>query len=204
MNSCSTLVKPENVFDSSPKISKTLPGDIAMWVFIVMELSVFAVFFFAFAVTQRLNSEMFSDGRATLTMSVGLFCTLSLIVSSYLVALSVDAVKKGKNLVASRWLILSMVFAAVYIVLKLHEYDVLLAQGYDLSTNSFYTLYFFITGFHFMHVLLGLVILAYMMTKAKKDNYKPESCSGYEAGASYWHMVDLVWVIVFFLIYIIH
>jgi nitric oxide reductase NorE protein len=181
-----------------------LPGDFAMWIFIVMELSVFAIFFIAFAVTQRMHNTMFTEGRATLSASIGFFCTLALIISSYFVALAVEAIKKSQNLTASRQLMLAMLSATVYLVLKLSEYTHLVEQGFDLSSNSFYTLYFFITGFHFMHVILGMIILAYMSIKARKNTYSPTDCTGFEAGASYWHMVDLVWIIVFFLIYIIH
>jgi len=193
-----------NVPVSKQASAHKLPGDLAMWVFIVMELSVFAIFFIAFAVTQRIQSDMFSEGRATLNASTGLLCTLALIVSSYFVALAVEAIRKGQNLAASRRLILAMLSATVYLALKLTEYVTLVELGFDLSTNTFYTLYFLITGFHFMHVLLGMVIVGYMGIKARKDIYSPTDCSGFEAGASYWHMVDLVWIIVFFLIYIIH
>lgn len=181
-----------------------LPGDFAMWIFIVMELSVFAIFFIAFAITQRLHSDMFIEGRATLSAAIGFFCTLALIVSSYFVALAVAAVRKTNYLIASRQLLIALITATVYLALKLFEYNHLIVLGFDLSTNSFYTLYFFITGFHFMHVLLGMIILTYMCIKVRKNTYTPLNCSGFEAGASYWHMVDLVWIIVFFLIYIIH
>lgn len=194
----------KNVSENHYITEQKLPGDFAMWIFIVMELSVFAIFFIAFAVTQRLHSDMFTLGRSTLSASVGFFCTLTLIVSSYFVALSVEAIRKNKNLVASRHLILAMLGATIYLTLKLFEYNHLINLGYDLSTNSFYTLYFFITGFHFMHVLLGMIILAYMEIKARKNSYSPTNCNGFEAGASYWHMVDMVWIIVFFLVYIIH
>jgi len=193
-----------NVHATNKVSEKKLPGDLAMWIFIVMELTVFAIFFIAFAVTQRIQTEMFIEGRATLSASTGLFCTLALIISSYFVALAVEAVRKGNNVAASRRLMLAMLSATVYLALKLNEYTTLLELGYDISTNTFYTLYFFITGFHFMHVLLGMIILAYMGLKARKESYIPTDCNGFEAGASYWHMVDLVWIIVFFLIYIIH
>jgi nitric oxide reductase NorE protein len=186
------------------KNTSQLPGDLAMWIFIVMELSVFALFFIAFAVAQRLNTELFALGRATLDMYTGLFCTIALIVGSYFVALSVDAIKHGNNSLAKKLLMLALASASVYLWLKVVEYQHLMTQGFELSTNTFYTLYFFITGFHYMHVLLGMVILGYMLFKAHRQQYTADNCSGYEAGASYWHMVDLVWVIVFFLIYIIH
>jgi len=183
---------------------KKLPGDLAMWFFIMMELTVFAIFFIGFAITQRLQPEMFTDGRVALSTAVGLFCTLALIMSSYFVARSVEAVKKGKNLIAKRQLIFALLTACIYIFLKITEFSDLVEHGFGLSTNTFYTLYFFITGFHFMHVLLGMIILAYMAKRANENAYQPNDSSGYEAGASYWHMVDLVWIIVFFLIYIIH
>lgn len=200
-----TLVNEQDALSiSTPEVDHKLPGDFAMWIFIAMELSVFAIFFIAFAVTQRLHNDMFSEGRSTLSASIGFYCTLALIVSSYFVALSVEAIRKNRNLAASRHLMIAMLSATVYLALKLSEYNHLIELDFDLSTNSFYTLYFFITGFHFMHVLLGMIILAYMSIKARKNTYSPTECTGFEAGASYWHMVDLVWIIVFFLIYIIH
>ena len=204
MNNIVFFDEINNVPTDKQIAEQKLPGDFAMWMFIAMELSVFAIFFIAFAVTQRIQSEMFTEGRATLSASTGLFCTLALIFSSYFVALAVEAVRKKRNLAASRLLIMAVLSATVYLTLKLTEYANLVELGFDLSTNSFYTLYFFITGFHFMHVLLGMIILAYMGIKARKDTYSPTDCSGFEAGASYWHMVDLVWIIVFFLVYIIH
>lgn len=205
MSEC-TLIQ-NDITEKMPSLEpqvKQLPGDFAMWVFIVMELLVFAIFFIAFAFAQRFNSEMFTTGRGTLSVTVGLLCTLTLIVSSYFVALAVSAVKNGNNVKAKRNLVAALVFASFYLVLKLFEYSELGALGYGLSSNTFYTLYFFITGFHFMHVLLGMVILIYMSVKANKNSYQADNSSGFEAGASYWHMVDLVWIIVFFLIYIIH
>ena len=183
---------------------KRVPGDFAMWAFIVMELTVFAIFLVGFAVTQRLYPQMFSLGRSTLDISVGLFCTLSLIISSYFVALAVHAIKRSNHLQAMRMLIFALLTATVYLGLKLSEYSALADLSYGLSSNTFYTLYFFITGFHFMHVLLGMVILAYMANKARRNGYAKEDYSGFESGAAYWHMIDLVWVNVFFLIYIIH
>lgn len=183
---------------------KHLPGDLAMWVFILMELSVFAIFFIAFAVAQRFNDEMFSLGRASLSWSIGLFCTLALVFSSYFVAIAVKAVQEGNNLQAKRMLIIALFSACFYLVLKLAEYAELAELGYGLSSNSFYTLYFLITGFHFMHVLLGMFILVYMGLQTRKSAYLPDDCAGFEAGASYWHMVDLIWIMMFFLIYIIH
>ncbi|WDE08434.1 cytochrome c oxidase subunit 3 family protein [Thalassomonas viridans] len=187
-----------------PAEKRRLPGDLAMWFFILMELTVFAIFFIGFSVAERLNPALFSSGRQSLHLWVGLVCTLVLVISSYFVALAVVKVRQEDNPAAKTLLMTALMFAAVYLGVKLWEYRQLIALGYDLSTDTFYTLYFFTTAFHFMHVLLGMIILAYMAVKAGKNAYSRENYQGFEAGAAYWHMVDLVWVLLFFLVYVVH
>lgn len=184
-----------------------LPGDLAMWFFILAELTVFAIFFIGFAIAENLNLVMFAEGKAQLHKVAGLINTIALITSSYFVAISLHSMRLQKERQAVLRLIFALFFAAIYIVLKLWEYDSLFEQGIDIETNTFFTLYFLITAFHFMHILLGMVILAYMAKNAYQGKYNdPESeneFSGFESGACYWHMVDLLWIILFPLIYVI-
>jgi nitric oxide reductase NorE protein len=188
----------------TPHQVKKLPGDIAMWFFILMELTVFAIFFIGFAVTKNLNPILFQQGQATLHPLVGLLCTLSLITSSYFVALAMSNIKQNNQRAAKQALWLSLLVASIYLVAKIWEYIQLGQAGMGLSSNTFYTLYFFITFFHFMHVLLGMVILIYMARQTGKNVYTESNHDGFEAGTCYWHMVDLVWVILFPIIYVIH
>jgi|TARA_R110002051_G_scaffold162521_3_gene233961 nitric oxide reductase NorE protein len=181
-----------------------LPGDIAMWLVIIMELTIFALFFIGFAVMKRLEPQMFIQGQNTIHITIGLACTLSLLLSSYLVALALNEAKSGHNVKVSKLLIGSLSFAFIYIIAKIYEYTLLINAGFGLSTNDFFTLYFFITGFHFMHVVLGCGILYYLHKQSCKGFYGPQNHQGFEAATAYWHMVDLVWVLVFFLIYISH
>ncbi len=181
---------------------KKLPGDLAMWFFILAELTVFALFFIGFAVTEQLNSEMFILGKAKLHALAGLVNTLALITSSLFVACAVGAIKVNKVSLSVRWLLTAQLFAVVYLVVKGWEYQSLFAQDIDIETNTFFTLYFLITMFHFMHVLLGMVILFYIMRGAQKGDYQ-QDVSGFESGACYWHMVDMLWIILFPLIYVI-
>lgn len=181
-----------------------LPGDFAMWLFILMELTVFAIFFISFAVMQSLFPEMFGAGKASLHPVAGMICTLALITSSYFVAMAGIQLKQGDHRHCGFLLVAALVAATVYLVTKFWEYSELIGAGYDLSTNSFYTLYFFVTFFHLMHVVLGMVILGYMFYRAWQGAYAATDHSGFESGASYWHMVDLVWIILFPIMYIIH
>jgi nitric oxide reductase NorE protein len=188
--------------DKAPK--GRMPGDIAMWLVIMMELTVFALFFIGFAVMKRIEPQMFAQGQNTIHITIGLGCTISLLLSSYLVALALNAAKRGNNVKVAKLLRGGLCFAAIYLIAKSYEYALLINAGFDLSTNDFFTLYFLITGFHFMHVVLGCGILFYLHQQSRKQLYGPNEHQGFEAAASYWHMVDLVWIIVFFLIYIAH
>lgn len=196
-----------HIADNDSNTFKKLPGDLAMWFFILAELTVFALFFIGFAVTENLNLTMFAQGKAQLHKVVGLINTIALITSSYFVAISLQAMRENNDKQVVKRLVLALMFAAVYIVLKLWEYYALFAQGIDIETNTFFTLYFLITAFHFMHILLGMVILLYMAVNVQKGNYcdptTDNEMSGFESGACYWHMVDLLWIILFPLIYVI-
>jgi nitric oxide reductase NorE protein len=182
--------------------NKRLPGDLAMWFFILAELTVFAIFFIGFAVAEQYNREMFTLGKEKLHPSAGLINTLALITSSLFVALSVNAIHQNRQVKAKNLLIIAQLLAVVYLVVKAWEYQSLFSMGIDIETNTFFTLYFLITAFHFMHVLLGMVILTFMAVKAHKKEYS-DNISGFESGACYWHMVDLLWIILFPLIYVI-
>jgi nitric oxide reductase NorE protein len=205
MNSTSTSpfisqISEDNIDDNLK--SKRLPGDLAMWFFILAELTVFAIFFIGFAIAEQLNSEMFIVSKAKLHPIAGLINTIALITSSLFVALSVRAIHLGHVKKSINFLVLSQCIACIYLVVKIWEYQFLFGIGIDIETNTFFTLYFLITFFHFMHVLLGMVILVFIGINAKKGLYK-EDIAGFESGACYWHMVDMLWIILFPLIYII-
>ena len=184
-------------------VEKRLPGDLAMWFFILAELTVFAILFIGFAIAEQQNSQMFMLGKQKLHQVSGLINTLALITSSYFVALALHTMHSGKHKKSVNFLLLAKLFACCYLVVKVWEYLSLFEMGITIETNTFFTLYFMITFFHFMHVLLGMVILAFITIKAAKNGYHKDNLSGFESGASYWHMVDLLWIILFPLIYVI-
>jgi len=189
--------------ENLPMLDKRLPGDLAMWFFILAELTVFAILFIGFAVTEQLNTAMFIEGKAKLHQLSGLINTLTLITSSFLVALALNAMHKGNGIKSAILLVAAKLVASVYIAIKVWEYLSLFDQNIDIETNTFFTLYFMITFFHLMHVLLGMVILIFIAVKAAKNQYNTRNMSGFESGASYWHMVDMLWIILFPLIYVI-
>jgi nitric oxide reductase NorE protein len=178
------------------------PGDLAIWIFILAELSVFAVFFAAYAFTRMNNPDLFNTYQASLDRGAALINTLALITSSYFVVRAVAAIRVGESLRCGRWLWLAILMGLVFLGVKGFEYAHHFGQGITLSTNRFYMFYLSLTFFHFMHVILGLVILLAVALKARKGGYDEREHTGVETGASYWHMVDLLWLILFPLVYV--
>ena len=174
-----------------------------MWFFILAELSVFAILILAFAVTQVLKPELFAAGRAQLDTSKGLAMTLSLLTAGLLAALAVQQVRLGHSRRGACLLMGALLVALVYVAIKLTEYAHLGAAGLGLEHSTFFTLYWILTGFHFLHVLLGMVILGWLALRCWQRAYRVPGLSGLESGVLYWHMVDLVWVVLFPLVYVI-
>jgi len=180
-----------------------LPGDLAMWLFILAELSVFALFFLLFSILRRYDPDTFSAGQQLLHPAAGLINTLLLLTSSGCVAEAIRRLRDNQKC-ALIWWLLSIPVGALYIPIKLWEYQQLIAAGHDLDSNSFFTGYFLLTGFHLLHVLLGLIILLFIARRIWQGAYNDGQINGAVSGACYWHMVDLVWVILFPLVYVIH
>ncbi len=180
-----------------------LPGDLAIWFFIMAELLVFGIFFIVYVFVRSNNIELFNTYQLELHRMAGVINTMALITSSYFVAMSVHAIKNNNVRRSGHMLLLALVMGGVFLVVKIWEYSHVFGAGIHLSTNTFYTFYISLTFFHFMHVMMGMVILASLYYFVRQGKYSAEDHIGIETGASYWHMVDLVWIVLFPLVYII-
>ncbi len=180
-----------------------LPGDLAMWFFIFMELLVFGIFFIVYAITRLQNVEMFNQYQLTLNRELGMTNTLLLISASYFVVRAVHAIKLNNIKSCVYWLYAALAGGAGFLLLKAMEYADKFSAGINLSTNTFYMFYLSLTLFHFLHVVLGMIILLAIVIKAQNGAYSAKNYVGVETGASYWHMVDLVWIVLFPMVYII-
>jgi len=147
---------------------------------------------------------MFAEGYAHLNRVAGTINTLALITSSYFVVRAVIAIKEDDPQTCVFWVRAALIAGLVYVGVKGWEYSEAFDAGHTLHTNVFYMFYFLLTFFHFAHVLLGMVILWFVAKKAQQGEYSAEGHSGVESGASYWHMVDLLWIILFPLVYVMH
>ncbi len=148
--------------------------------------------------------ELFNASQLTLNRAYGFANTLILVTSSYFVARATQSIKAGRGTACGNWLAAALGLGGMFLVLKLVEFHQDFAQGISLSTNLFYMFYLALTFFHFMHVVMGMAILAVVTYKAYAGRYSAANHTGVETGGSYWHMVDLVWIILFALVYVIH
>lgn len=197
MNTATTITEP---FVEEPRL---LPGDFAIWFFIFAELLVFGIAFVSYAVVRVQNVAMFNQYQLTLNRELGAINTLLLITASYFVVRAIHAIRFDDVKGCVRWLYASLGCGAGFLILKSVEYYEKFSEGINLSTNTFYMFYLSLTMFHFLHVILGMIILFAIAIKAQRGGYSAVDHIGVETGASYWHMVDLVWIILFPLVYII-
>lgn len=178
------------------------PGDLAIWVFILAELLVFGVFFTAYAFTRLNNVELFNEYQQHLNTNSALINTITLISSSYFVVRAVAAIRENDLRLSERWTWAAFAMGILFLIVKGAEFAHHFGMGINLSTNTFYMFYLSLTFFHYMHVIMGMVILAAVAVKTRQGAYSAENHTGVETGASYWHMVDLVWLILFPLVYV--
>ena len=186
------------------------PGDFGVWIIIYVELLTFGLFFIGYAFSRRSNLEMFNTSQLMLNQATGFINTLILVTSSYFVAKGVQYMRnmtqdtiEASNKKASVWLAFAIIFGIAFLFIKGSEFAHIFGEGITLSTNKFFMFYLLLTMFHFMHVVLGTIILFNIRQRTKISAYTPEDHRGFESGASYWHMVDLLWIVLFPLVYII-
>jgi len=187
------------------------PGDFAIWLVIYVELVTFGFLFLGYAFSRHADVALFNKSQLLLNQTSGFIDTLILITGSYFIVKAVNLVKNAKgeqiiqeaNQKASKWIAASVLFGCLFLVNKLLEFSDIFSQGISLSTNKFFMFYLLLTMFHFMHVALGTIILFNIFRRTKVAAYSAENSRGIETGAVYWHLVDVLWIVLFPLIYII-
>jgi len=188
--------------DSAAPRHRSVPGSIAVWVLIYAELSEFALFFLVYLVTRAHNTELFAAGPAQLNILAGTLNTLILVSSSFCVARAMKAIQRNERRACIRWLGLTIACGAAYCGIKGWEYLWNEAQGIHARSNLFFTLYYYLTFNHLLHVLVGMATLIWLTLRTWLGSYDAEDHEGLENGACYWHMIDLAWIILFPLVYV--
>ncbi|MBA0126748.1 cytochrome c oxidase subunit 3 [Haloechinothrix sp. YIM 98757] len=179
-----------------------IPGETGIWVFIFIDLTVFLLLFALFMYERSEQLPLFNQSTETLNVGVGAFNTLLLLTSSLCVALGVDALRRRRAVAAQKWFIGTFLAGLAFAVVKSGEWTEKVGAGQTPDENKFYELYYVMTGLHFVHVVVGLGTIIMLWTIARRERVGHKYVRATEAGACYWHMVDLLWIVLFGLFYL--
>ena len=183
--------------------SPRLSGDGVVWLLVLVELLTFGIFFLSFAVARWREPEVFAAGQGALSLDTGALNTLLLVSASWCAARAVQAFRQDSSAAGGRWLLGALAGAVGFLVVKSHEFAGKIGAGFDWADNSFTMLYTLLTGFHFLHVLVGALVFSVLGWKARSGAYGSQQLNAPESGAVFWHMVDLLWMVLFALVYVI-
>jgi nitric oxide reductase NorE protein len=173
-----------------------------VWVFIGADATIFAILFMSF-MKDRLNAPgLFEASSNTLNYNLGGLDTLILLTSSWLVALGVQAAKRGEITRVPRFLLSGVLTGCAFAVSKSMEYTEKFVAGITPATDAFYMWYFTLTGIHLTHVVVGTSLLTYLWINARRGAYRASRRVVPECVASFWHLVDLLWIVLFPLLYL--
>ena len=196
---------------------------IGMWAFLVQELLFFSGLFVAYGVYRSWYPEMFRAASHQLDKIMGATNTIVLLFSSFTAAMAVRSSQLGKKQATSRFIIITIVCACIFLVVKYFEYQHkfhagllpgrffhphaahLVANSPPLpaNTGSFFSIYFMMTGIHGIHVIVGIGVLIWILMRNMRGDFSKEFFTPVDIVALYWHLVDLVWIYLFPLLYLI-
>jgi nitric oxide reductase NorE protein len=192
-----------DVRDAPAPQLRRIPGEQGTWVFLFGDMVVFGAFFATFMVERAKAAELFGLSRKTLHIGVGLTNTIVLLISSLCVVVAIGAIRAGAGALATRSMTVAMLCGFGFVTLKVFEYTSLLSAGHGAGANHFYLYYFILTGLHLFHVCIGIAVLALLMTQARRSEISPTRMAVIEGGGCFWHLVDLLWIVLFALLYLV-
>jgi|SRR5271168_2926921 len=185
----------------APKVP-SLPGDTGFWTFIAADATLFALLFFQFSLDRSSHVSVFDQGQRGLLVQLGAANTVVLVTSSWLLASAVRSSHRGQAHRATRLIGATAALGVVFAILKVTEYQIEWSSGHTFSANAFFMYYFVITGIHLLHLTVGVIALVVIGFRVRRDNYSSRDRVIFECGAAYWHLIDLLWMFIFPLIYL--
>ncbi|MBW8482663.1 cytochrome c oxidase subunit 3 [Actinomadura parmotrematis] len=177
-----------------------LPGDPGMWVFVLGDLAFFSAYFVIFMVHRGREPELFAAAQRHLSPAVAVATTLLLLTGSWLIALAVQASRAGEHRRALRLTAGTLLTGVLFMLVKAGEWAWEASHGRTFASGDFFMFYYLLTGVHLFHMLLGLVVLGVVLRELRAPGLRRTAVV--ETGATYWHMVDLLWIVIFVLVYL--
>jgi len=180
------------------------PGGLLIWIIVFLEFITFSAGIMVFLSFRQGDIELFNESQQMLNSTFGMVNTIVLITSGLLMATALGVLKSGNNKKAVFYISLTVLFGLVFLILKGFEYNEKMAMGLGFGYNQFFMFYWLLTGFHFIHVLVGVLLLTYMRYKTKSGFYSGSNYEDVETVGVFWHMCDLIWIFLFPIIYLLH
>jgi cytochrome c oxidase subunit 3 len=185
-----------------------------MWLFLFTEVLLFGGLFLVYMVYRFIYHEDFLHASHDLNVLIGTINTIILLISSMTVAMSITAIQKGDTRLSKRLIWVTIIAAGIFLVNKYFEWTAKFEHGLfpgmehygslPSGERLFYFLYFFMTGLHALHVIVGGIILLFVIRGIQKQQVRQDKYMFLENGGLYWHLVDLIWIYLFPLFYLIH
>lgn len=188
---------------------------LGMWIFLLTEMLLFGGLFCAYAIFRAWNPEMFYNAHKFLNVRLGTLNTVILITSSLTIALAIRSLQINKKNSAVLFLAMTLIFAAAFLVVKYFEYSHKFHLGQlpgkfytftgveGSNPHIFFSIYFAMTGLHGIHIMIGMFVIAFMLVKTMNGKFSSEYYTPVEMTGLYWHLVDLIWIYLFPLLYLI-
>ncbi len=195
--------KSQTILSSKNKpLLSSPPGGVLMWLIVFMEVVVFAAGFVAVALLRTRNALLFQQEQTHLHLTSGLIMTMCLLVSGWLVAEAVHHYFAANIKKAESFHIVSIFFGFFFLVYKFIDFKDKANAGLALGVNDFWDLYWLLSGFHYLHVLIGMFLLSIVTFKLRKKRKFEDVDFSIRGSGLFWHMCDLAWFFLFPLFYV--
>lgn len=176
---------------------------LGIWAFLATELLLFGALFTAYAQFRITHAELFHQEHLKLNRLLGTLNTVLLLTSSLSIAIGIAAIRQGRQRVLKICLWLTLALAAGFLGIKYLEWSEDFSHGLYPSSNLFFGLYFVMTGIHGLHVVIGMLVMAWLLIQTRKGAFSADYNTPVEVTGLYWHFVDLIWIYLFPLLYLI-
>lgn len=183
--------------------ARHLPGEAGIWLFIFGDMMVFSLFFVTFMYYRGQELELFRESAHHLSQFFGALNTFYMLSSSWFVAMAVQASRRQMRGVTTALFLMGFTCGAGFLVNKVFEYGDKIRHGITLNTNDFFMYYYMFTGIHMMHVIIGMGVLLFAAKYSWGGNFDARKVKNLESSASFWHVVDLLWIVLFALLYLV-
>ena len=203
------LVLPNSGLKRDDEASK-----LGMWLFLYTELLLFGGLFLVYTMYRFMYPDEFLQGSYHLSIPLGTINTIVLLTSSLTIAMGITALQKGSKKLAVTLMIITLVFALVFMVNKYFEWSAKIEHGLFPGMDAFmqlprgetlfFFLYFFMTGLHALHIIVGGILIGLVTREIITGKQTSTDFAYTENAGLYWHLVDLIWIFLFPLFYLIH